>query len=224
MATVTTAPSGFPPDWSLADLQEHLGVPAHRLRLHPPPGAATERDALLIQSRGGRLCELVDGVLVEKTVGQREARLAFVLGHLLESFVEGRRQGVVYGDGALIRLPAGPLRIPDACFYRWERFPEGRIPEDPVLDVAPDLVIEVLSADNTPREMERKLSEYFAAGVRRAWYIDPKTRTVRVFSAPDQGLVVPEDGLLTESEILPGFELRLSELFARAERRTSTTG
>ena len=47
-------------------------------------------------------------------------------------------------------------------------------------------LVEILSEGNTPREMERKRNEYFAAGVRLIWYVEPRIRTVRVFTAPDQ--------------------------------------
>ena len=52
--------------------------------------------------------------------------------------------------------------------------------------MAPDLAIEVLSESNTPAEMERKLKEYFAAGMQLVWYFDPRARTVTVYTAPDR--------------------------------------
>src|SRR4051812_31126354 len=62
-------PAAFPANWSLADLQAHLGgVPAGRIRLFPAPGTATEEDALWLEDHEDRLCELVDGVLVEKAM------------------------------------------------------------------------------------------------------------------------------------------------------------
>jgi hypothetical protein len=59
----------LPIHWTMEDLQQHLGgVPASRIRLFPPPGTATEEDALFIASHEDRICELVDGILVEKTM------------------------------------------------------------------------------------------------------------------------------------------------------------
>ena len=63
-STVTTS---IPPDWSAADMQKHLGgIPLERIRMVPPPGTATEDDVLVVQSRTGRICELIDGVLVDE--------------------------------------------------------------------------------------------------------------------------------------------------------------
>ena len=83
--------------------------------------------------------------------------------------------------------------------------------------VAPDLVVEVLSKKNTPKEMERKLDEYFRAGVRLVWYVDPSNRTVRVFEAVDKVKTLREGQDLTGGSILPGFVLSLKELFSKLE-------
>ena len=54
---------------TVADLLERFGpMPAGRIRTNPPPGTATEQDVIDIEEQESRLCELVDGVLVEKTV------------------------------------------------------------------------------------------------------------------------------------------------------------
>ena len=59
-----------PPLATIADLLAKLGnIPPSRVRLRPFPGTATEQDVIDIEAREGRLCELVDGVLVVKTVG-----------------------------------------------------------------------------------------------------------------------------------------------------------
>jgi Uma2 family endonuclease len=65
--------------------------------------------------------------------------------------------------------------------------------------------------------MERKLHDYFQAGVRLVWLIDPETRTAAVYTAPEQAIHVPGDGVLEDGEVLPGFKLPLEELFARAQ-------
>ncbi len=69
-ATVTT-PVSFE---TVADVLERLGgSPPQRIRLKPPPGTATERDVIAIHDRENRLCELVDGILVEKVMGASPA-------------------------------------------------------------------------------------------------------------------------------------------------------
>ena len=72
---LATIPSS--PIITLADLRKRLGdVPLERIRYKPAPGMATEKDVLEVETRENRLCELVDGTLVEKAVGFEESRLA----------------------------------------------------------------------------------------------------------------------------------------------------
>src|SRR5487761_519570 len=75
---------------TVADLLERLGdIPPHRVRMKPYPGTATEKDVIAAEAAlDKRLCELVDGTLVEKPMGQYESRLAAVLIHLLETFLD----------------------------------------------------------------------------------------------------------------------------------------
>src|SRR6185437_14593023 len=108
--TMATAPSNIK---NLADLQHRLGgVPLDRIRFHPWPGSATTHDLLEVQRREGVLCELVEGVLLEKTVGYTEAGLAFFLGLLLDAFVRPRNLGIVTGPDGTVELAAGLVRIP----------------------------------------------------------------------------------------------------------------
>jgi Uma2 family endonuclease len=85
--------------------------------------------------------------------------------------------------------------------------------------VIPDLTVEVLSKSNTPKEMERKRREYFDAGVRLVWIIDPKTQSATAYSSPTKSRHVGPDQSLDGGEILPGFRLSLKELFSRFRRR-----
>ena len=75
--------------------------------------------------------------------------------------------------------------------------------------------MEVLSESNTPKEMERKLHEYFAAGVRLVWYVDPEKRIVEVFTRPDQSTRLTEKDTLDGGDVLPGFQLSVASLFSR---------
>src|SRR5262252_8962200 len=97
---------------TLADLLEHLGgIAPHRVRFRPTPGTATEEDVLALRnSAERRLCELVDGVLVEKAMGFRESYLAIVLATILWNFVQLRNLGLVTGEAGMMRLMAGLVR------------------------------------------------------------------------------------------------------------------
>ena len=160
---------------TLAHLLEQLGgIAPGRVRFRPAPGTAIEKDILEVEAHEDRLCELVDGVLVEKAMGWRASLLASVLITLLSNFVRPRNLGLVTGEAGMVWLASGLVRIPDVAFVSWDRLPNRRVPSDPIPAVAPDLAVEVLSAGNTPGEMARKRQEYFAAGVRLVWLVDPR--------------------------------------------------
>ncbi len=219
----TTISSVLPVEWTIADVLAQLGgIPAHRIRAVPPPGMATEKDVLEAESRCGRICELIDGVLVEKTAGYYESLLAATLIRFLGDFVEKHKLGIVLGPDGTLKILPKQVRIPDVCVILWDRFPDHQLPSEPIPAIAPDLAVEVLSEGNTPGEMKRKKRDYFRAGVRLLWYLDAKSRTAEVYTGPDQCVLVGEDGLLEGGDVLPGFRLPLAELFARAEGRTSS--
>ncbi|NLY02555.1 MAG: Uma2 family endonuclease [Rhodopirellula sp.] len=210
--------SSFPVDWTAADMQEHLGgIALDRIRMIPPPGTATEEDVLAVHARTGRLYELVDGTLVEKVMGYWESRLAVVLGYFIESYLDTRPLGSVAGADGMLRLFPGMVRIPDLSFILWQRFPDRKLPRQPIPPIPPDLAVGVLSEGNTEREMQRKLSEYFQSGTRLVWYIDSQQRTARIYTTPSQCVTIDENGFLSGGDLLPGFELRLGDLFNRAE-------
>src|SRR5215831_15402916 len=144
---------GAPPE-DVAELLERLGnIPPERVRLRPPPGTATEADVLAaLEAPRKRLCELIDGVLVEKPMGYTESVLATYLLELLNSFVRPRNLGLVTSPDGTIRLWAGRVRIPDVAFFSWDRMPGRRRPPQPIPTLAPDLAVEILSRSNTPGE------------------------------------------------------------------------
>ena len=204
-------------DMTVADLVELFGpMPAGRIRTNPAPGTATEQDVIDIEARESRLCELVDGVLVEKTVGIYESYLAVRIIHLLAGFVERYPLGIVLGADGMMRLAPGLVRIPDASFVSWDQLPGRRVPRVPIADLAPDLAVEVISPSNTTREMERKLQEYLAAGVRLVWYVHPEPQEVHVYTA-ERHDVLTIDQELSGDDVLPGFALPLRQLFEESE-------
>jgi Uma2 family endonuclease len=192
-------------------------IPAERVRLNPTPGTATEKDVLDVLDRENRPCELVEGTLVEKAVGYEESELALLIGTLLNNFVRPRKLGIVTGADGTIRLFPGLVRIPDVAFASWGCFPDRKRPKARIPQLAPDLVVEVLSKGNTKPEMAKKLGEYFGAGVRVVWLVDHRKRTVRVHASIDESVLIKEDQALDGGAVLPGFMLRLDELFVNDE-------
>lgn len=206
---------------TVADLLKHLGdVPADRVRLHPSPGTASEKDVLAaLEWPDRRLCELVDGTLVEKPMGFFEARLGGLIFYFIESYLENHDLGFCLGADATLRILPRVVRLPDVSFISWQRLPSRELPAEPVPDLVPDLAVEVLSASNTRREMENKRREYFRGGARLVWEIDPDAQSARVYTDPDAFQEIGPDGALDGGDVLPGFALPLQRLFARAGRQ-----
>jgi Uma2 family endonuclease len=213
MAVVESPPTVL----TISALAELFGdLPAWRIRNMPAPGTATEDDVLEIEQREDRLCELVDGVLVEKTVGYEESCLTVDLITLLNGFVKAHKLGKVSGPDGMVRLFPGLVRIPDVAFASSKRFSQRRGSRK-LPDLVPDLAVEVLSEDNTAKEMSRKLDDYFNAGVRLVWFVDPRKRTVEVFSGKKSSKLLQEHETVAGGKVLPGFSLPLKELFADLE-------
>jgi Uma2 family endonuclease len=214
-------------DDTLEDLLERLGgISPRRVLFDPPPGTATVKD--VIRHRDGprrRLVELVDGTLVEKAMGYSESMVASKLVRLLGTFAEDvHKLGVVTGPDGTIKVLQKLVRIPDVAFVAWDRFPNRQVPSAKVPEVVPNLAVEVLSEGNTRREMERKLKEYFLAGVELVWFVDPEERTVTVYTSPDESETLSEKGTLSGGAVLPGFAVPVAELFASLPPKPKKAG
>jgi Uma2 family endonuclease len=200
---------------TVADVLEHLGgISPKRVRMTPPPGKATEADLLRALNRSDRLFELVDGTLVEKVMGWLEGCLAMRVGRMIGNFAQKHDLGEVAGADATTRLMPGLVRIPDFAFVSWVRLPGRYLPKEPIPGLVPDLAGEVLSEGNTPRELTRKLKEYFLAGVGLVWFVDPDKRTVEAFTAPDASTLYTEEQTLDGGAVLPGLEIAVRDIFA----------
>lgn len=206
-------------EWTLGDLYERFGsMPFDRIRQHPTPGTATEDDVLDIHGREHRLCELVDGILVEKTMGQYESMLAVRICILLGTMVKAHHLGEVFGADGFMKLKHGLIRIPDVAFVSKMRLKQAKLrPWGKIQPLVPELAVEVLSPGNTNQEMESKLKEYFDAGVQLVWYIDPRVPQVTVYRGNERGEVLTPPADLTGDPVLPGLTISLAELFAPPE-------
>jgi Uma2 family endonuclease len=203
------------PTWTVARLRRHLGmVAASRILLDPPPGTATEKDLVWNFDRGDRLCELVDGVLVEKAMGQRESWLAGKLLQYLNNYLEVHDLGMALAPNGFIRLRPRLIRAPDVSFIPWDQLPGGDVPNEAVGDAVPALAVEILSRGNTRKEMERKRGEYFESGTRLVWQVYPRRQVVEVYSSFEEVVTLGKDAVLDGGDVLPGFALPLSKWFA----------
>ena len=197
------------------DLLHRLGNLRNSCAAEPAPGTAAIEDLLCSENK---CCELIDGTLVEKPRDLCKSVLVAHVSSLLYPPTRCQNLGILTGSCAAFVILPGFVRLPDVALVSWDRLPGRRIPEEPLPNVVPDLAVEVLSKSNTAREMARKRSEYFQAGARLVWEIDPRIRMVRVYKAIDQFRDLTANDTLTGDPVLPGFVLPLAQLFAELDR------
>jgi Uma2 family endonuclease len=100
------------------------------------------------------------------------------------------------------RVAATRVRIPDVAVYA------GEEPVEPVPTIPPLVAIEILSPDDRLTQVMQKLEEYRAWGVRHIWLVDPRARTLRVYSSGSlsevPALEIPEYGVQLNSDQIFG--------------------
>lgn len=154
-------------------------------------------------------------------MGAYESRVGGCVLYFIESFLDQMDLGITFVADATLRILPRQVRLPDVSFVPWSKLPNRELPADSIAGLVPDLAAEMLSKSNTRREMERKRRDYFTAGMRILWQINPVARTARVYTAAETFTDIPADGSLDGADILPGFSLSLAELFQRAGKRRS---
>jgi Uma2 family endonuclease len=157
-------------------------------------------------------CELVEGeIIMLSATGWRHGDFELQAGYALKSFVGERNLGKVLVGEVGIYTGRNPdtVRGADVIFISHARLAQAKSAS--FLDVAPELVVEVLSPDDRWMDVQRKLNEYFAIGVVRVWLVDPSTRSVSVYRTPTEMRIVSTRDTLDGEDILPGFSVPVTE-------------
>jgi Uma2 family endonuclease len=170
----------------------------------PPPGI-------------GEFYEVVNGQFVEPPLmGAYENCIASALLEAIAlDFARGTRTGwlVIEVLFKLVRTPRLERR-PDLAFVSYDRWlADRRIPRGATWDIVPDLAVEVVSASNTFDDVLERVDDYFQAGVRRVWAISPARGKVYEYESDTQVKVFAPTDTLGGGDVLPGFQLKLGNLF-----------
>jgi len=164
-----------------------------------------------------RIFELVRGEVIELSRPTRiHGRVCINTGFALETFARKKKKGYVVSNdsGVILENEAGTVRGPDIAYYedvdQFEDLPQkwGDIP--------PRLAVEVLSPNDGASYLTQKIQDYLDNGVEVVWVIDPDTKTVGVYSKAGVQFL-SEKQTLTGGYILPGFRVKVSELFKLPE-------
>lgn len=134
-------------------------------------------------------------------------------------FVKANNLGRVFGaeTGFILERDPDTVKGADVAFITHERLAQiERI--ERYVPFAPDIAVEVLSPSNSVLEIEEKIDLYFAAGAKLIWIINPRRKTVSVYSAPDKSKTLTEKDTLDGGDVLPGFTHELAKLFKIGKR------
>jgi Uma2 family endonuclease len=162
----------------------------------------------------GKFCELVDGELVRMSPSfLPEARVVRTVQRLLDNFVFPRRLGEIFGPDLGYELTPHRVRAPDVSFVSAEKLAAYGNPQE-FAKVVPDLAVEVISPEVKYGYLQRKIRDYFEAGVRLLWIVDPEMQTVTVHRSPVDLYVLTAADTLSGEDVIPGFSCPIAELFA----------
>jgi Uma2 family endonuclease len=184
-----------------------LNVAAVRLLVTPQ-----DFDRLCVLNPDFRLELTKDGELIAMTPAGYESSERN--GNLNADLVIWNRQtkmGRVFDSSGGFTLPNGALRSPDATWI--EKSKLAQVPPGVKFPlVVPDFVVELRSDTDRLPELQEKMLEYLANGVRLGWLIDPQTQQVQIYRSGREVEILEAPGSLSGEEVLPGFVLDLRSI------------
>lgn len=167
-----------------------------------------------------RLVELVEGEIVEMSKPSGlHGQITFLLSLKIGNYVVDNKLGIVTAaeTGFIVERNADgrdTVRALDIAFLSSARAP--RVLPDQLLDIAPDLAVEVISPSNDAADIRLKIRQLLDAGTALVWIVYPDLRIVDVHTR-DGSTTLEADDTLSGGEVLPGFEIPAREIFPTPE-------
>ena len=120
--------------------------------------------------------------------------------------------GIVASSATVFRIPGVGGRGPDASWVSPERLAALDAEQYRTGQVCPDFVAEIRSAHDTLAYLQRKMTEYIAAGARLGWLLEPRHRRVIIYRPGQELEILDNPAILYGEDVMPGFEFRVGEL------------
>ncbi|MCP5097929.1 MAG: Uma2 family endonuclease [Chloroflexi bacterium] len=175
----------------------------------------TAVDLYNMPDHGGRQ-ELIRGELIPMSpASTKHGYIAMRLGAILWNYSSEKGLGRIFAAETGFTISRNPdtVRAPDVAFVAKEHIPPEGVPETGFWAIAPDLAAEIVSPNDRMSDIQDKVTDYLAAGVKLVWIVDPKTRTITVYQSLKNVQVLINEDVLDGQDVLPGFQLPLSKLF-----------
>jgi Uma2 family endonuclease len=174
-------------------------------------------DELLAMPDDGFVYELIKGELIKVSPppGHEHGLVAMNIAGPLHEYVKKKSLGKVYAaeTGFLLEQDPDTVRAPDAAFVSRERIQRAG-PVEGYWIGAPDLAVEVISPSDTVRRIEGKVAQWLESGARMVWVMSPKMHTVTVYRSLTEIVVLTENDKLDGGDVVPGFQIKIAEIFA----------
>lgn len=160
--------------------------------------------------------ELVEGELIRMapTGGEHGEIMSEFARHISNHVAETKAGRTYVGDtGFILARNPDVVRAPDVAFVRTDRLPPKE-ERRAFLALAPDLAVEIVSPSDSSSDVNDKVMHYLDAGVQLVWLVHPSSKSVSVYTPDRTARILSEDDALDGGDILPGFQLRVADIFA----------
>ena len=172
-------------------------------------------EQLLEMDAKGMRGELIRGVFCPTmSAGMRHGEIVMKLGRLLGNAIADTRSGRIMGSDSGVKIESDPdtVREPDIAYFTRERLPLDQVVSG-YAEVPPNLVVEVVSPNDTIREVAGKAILWISAGVQLVWVLWPETKMIEVHRPAQPVTTLRETDTLTAEEILPQFKVPIKDIF-----------
>ncbi len=177
------------------------------------PAALMTAEELLRLNIEDKRTELVRGVLyVREPAGYQHGDVAMQFALIVGGYVRQHKLGRTFAAETGFTLQRDPdtVRAADVAFIANERLLDRNTRG--FAEIAPDLVVEVLSPDARPGEVLAKVADWLNAGCKLVWILDPIRSMGRAYRADGTEALLGADDAFDGEDVLPGFACPLSEV------------
>lgn len=166
--------------------------------------------------------DIIDGEMIMSAAPTPRHQLIIAnISMALNAYLRADQRGIVIFAPCDIVIRREPLRTrqPDLFVFLRGRVDVGNLQDfldQPVIEIAPDVTIEIISKNETRRSRAEKIEDYRRIGVKECWIVSPQAHTVEVLRlSPERMRTVGiyGAGMRVHSEILEELEIPVDEMF-----------